>query len=105
MPSIDAETLLPNDRLREKAAAGEATQIHRGRPYADEGDTFVVDGEEFVVTTIEERTLGDLTDEDARKEGYRDIEQYREILTRVHENFEWDDDSTVVRHAFEPRDD
>jgi hypothetical protein len=45
---------------------------------------------------------GDLTDEDARREGSPDLEAYRERLRQVHDGFEWDDDSDVVRHRFEP---
>ncbi|MFT4880095.1 MAG: hypothetical protein ACI9HI_000084 [Salinirussus sp.] len=44
-----------------------------------------------------------MTDEDARREGARDLEHYREILDRAHDNFEWDDDSDVVMHRFEPQ--
>ena len=53
------------------------------------------------IVEVTERTLGDLTDEDARKEGMRDLEQYREILNRAHDDFEWSDDSEVVLHRFE----
>ncbi len=89
--------------MRDQAKAGEVTQIHRGHRYADEGDTLVVDDATFEVVAVEDRTLGDLTDEDARAEGARDLEQYREMLDRVHDHFEWDDDSEVVLHRFEKR--
>ncbi|UPV98841.1 ASCH domain-containing protein [Halorussus gelatinilyticus] len=101
MADIDADTLLPNQRMRRGAQDGEISQIHRGQQYAEEGDRFAVDGDAFEVVAVRERTLGDLTDEDARKEGMRDLEQYREILDRVHDDFEWDDDSEVVLHRFE----
>ncbi|UPV72801.1 ASCH domain-containing protein [Halorussus limi] len=101
MAEIEADTLLPNDRMRSGARDGEITQIHRGRQYAEEGDRFEADGEAFEVVEVRERTLGDLTDEDARKEGMRDLEQYREILNRAHDDFQWDDDSDVVLHRFE----
>ncbi|MFB6304302.1 MAG: ASCH domain-containing protein [Haloferacaceae archaeon] len=101
MSDIDAETLLPTERLREAALEGDVTQIHRGHAYADVGDTFELDGERFEVTAVEERRLGDLTDADARAEGAADLDAYRERLRRAHENFEWDDDADVVRHRFE----
>jgi hypothetical protein len=101
MARIDAETLLPNDRLREMVTAGEVTQIHRGQEYATAGDTFAIDGAEFEVTDTEGRQLGDLTDEDARAEGSADLEAYRERLDHAHEDFEWDPSSEVVRHRFE----
>ncbi|WP_435125101.1 ASCH domain-containing protein [Halobaculum sp. D14] len=103
MAHIDAADLLPNEHLRDRVAAGDVTQLHRGHRYADEGDTFDVDGERFEVVDITRRTLGDLTDEDARAEGSADLDAYRERLARVHDDFEWDDDSPVVRHVFERR--
>ncbi|PSQ59312.1 MAG: hypothetical protein BRD23_04660 [Halobacteriales archaeon SW_9_67_25] len=101
MAEIEPETLLPSDRMMAQAVDGEGTQIHRGQQYAEAGDTFEIDGTQFAVVEVEERTLGEMTDADARAEGARDLDHYREILERAHEHFEWDDDSTVVRHRFE----
>ena len=103
MAEIDPDTLLPSERMRQRALDGEVTQIHRGQQYADEGDTFEIADTTFEVVTVAERTLGDMTDEDARAEGARDLDHYRQILERAHENFEWDDDSDIVVHRFERR--
>jgi len=102
MSHVDASDVLPNDHVRQMAAEGELTQLHRGQQYAEEGDTFEIDGQRFEITDVTHRTLGDLTDEDARREGSPDLEAYRERLRQVHDGFEWDDDSDVVRHRFEP---
>lgn len=103
MSELDPGELLPSDRMRSQALEGEVSQIHRGHQYAEPGDTFTIEDTTFEVTDVTERTLGDLTDEDARAEGMDDLEGYRELLERAHENFEWDDDSDVVRHRFEPQ--
>ncbi|OLZ42279.1 hypothetical protein A6E15_15465 [Natrinema saccharevitans] len=103
MSELDPGELLPSERMREQALEGRVTQIHRGQQYADEGDTFAIDDTTFEVTAVRERTLGELTDEDARAEGMDDLEGYRRMLERAHENFEWDDDSEVVLHRFERR--
>jgi uncharacterized protein YhfF len=104
MAEIDADVLLPNERTKEMALAGEITQIHRGNPYAEAGDTFEVDGTAFEVVSVDDRTLGDLTDEDARAEGSEDLAAYRRRLEHAHaDGFEWDDDADVVRHRFERR--
>ncbi|MEF8853706.1 MAG: ASCH domain-containing protein [Haloarculaceae archaeon] len=79
MSQIEPETLLPSERMRRQAR----------------------DGTTFEVVAVDDRTLGDLTDADARAEGSRDLDHYREVLERAHEGFEWDDDSDVVRHRFE----
>jgi len=99
--TIDADTLLPNERMRRGAQDGDVSQIHRGDRYADEGDEFELDGETFEVVAVRDRTLGDLTDEDARREGMADLDEYRAVLNRAHDHFEWDDDSEVVLHRFE----
>jgi hypothetical protein len=101
MAEIDAETLLPSQRMKTQALEGEVTQIHRGQQYVDEGDTFSIDGTVFEVVDVAETTLGALTDDDARAEGARDLDHYKEILERAHDDFEWDDDSEIVRHRFE----
>ena len=103
MSELEPDELLPSERMRTQALEGAVTQIHRGHRYADEGDTFTIEDATFEVTDVTERRLGDLTDEDARAEGVDDLEAYRRLLERAHENFEWDDDSEVVRHRFERR--
>ena len=101
MSELEPSELVPSERMQTQVLEGEVTQIHRGNQYADEGDTFTIDGTTFEVTTVRERTLGDLTDEDARAEGMDDLAAYERLLERAHENFEWDDDSDVVLHRFE----
>lgn len=101
MTEISPDTLLPSERMQHQALDGDVTQIHRGQQYADKGDTFTIDGITFEVVAVENRTLGDLTDADARAEGARDLDHYKQILTRAHDNFEWDDDSAIVCHQFE----
>jgi hypothetical protein len=103
MATIDADDLFPSEHMLRGVSAGEVTQIHRGQQYADEGDRFEWDGEEFEVVEVRERKLGDLTDEDAQREGMEDMEQYREMLNRAHDDYEWDPDSDVVLHRIEKR--
>ena len=105
MAHVDPDTLLPNDHVKQQVAAGEVTQLTRGQAYVDAGDTFALDGEKFEVTSVEELTLGDLTDDDAQREGSADLDAYKERLVRVHGgDFEWNDDADVVRHRFEKQD-
>jgi kynureninase len=99
MGEIDPIDVFPNERTLEAVADGEMTQIHRGNQYAEEGDTFELDGDTFEVVDVTERTLGDMTDEDARREGSTDLEAYRERMVRAHGGeFTWNEDAHVVRH-------
>ncbi|TQQ81562.1 ASCH domain-containing protein [Halonotius roseus] len=104
MAQIDADTLLPNGHVKELVADGEMTQLTRGQAYAEEGDHFEVDDDTYAVTSVEELTLGELTDEDAQREGSADLDAYKKRLVRAHGgDFEWNDDADVVRHRFEPQ--
>ena len=102
MTRIEADDLLPAQRLRDAVSDGEITQIHRGDRHADEGNTFVIDGEEYEVTEVRERRLGELTDEDARAEGSPDLEAYKRRIEETH-GTTWDDDSTAYLHDFESK--
>jgi hypothetical protein len=104
MADVDTDTLLPNDHVKQAVLTGKMTQLTRGKAYAAEGDTFQIEDQEFVVASVDELTLGEMTDTDAQREGSANLEEYKERLVRVHGgNFEWDDDADVVRHLFEGR--
>jgi len=104
MAEIGPEDIFPNSRTLDAVAAGQMSQIHRGQQYAEEGDTFELEGDTFEVVDVTERKLGDMTDEDARREGSDDLDSYKERMVRAHGgNFEWDDDANVVRHRVERR--
>ena len=106
MARIEADALLPNDRVKQAVLEGEVTQLSRGgsNRYAEPGDTFELDDTVFEVTAVEERTLGDLTDEDARREGSPSLDAYRARMEQVHPgDFEWDGTSEIRSYRFEPR--
>lgn len=104
MADIDADALLPNDRVKQAVLAGDITQLTRGASnrYAEAGDTFTIDGESFEVSSVEHRTLGDFTDEDAQREGSDSLKAYKQRMKRVHPgDFEWDDSDEVLTYRFE----
>lgn len=106
MGEIDPDSLLLNEHVKRAVGGGGVTQLSRGASnrYAEAGDTFELDGETFEVIDVEEHTLGELTDADARREGSADLEAYRERMNRVHGgDFEWDEKSEIVSYRFERR--
>ena len=107
MVEIDPDALLPNDRVKDAVQDGEITQLSRGAAnrYAEAGDTFVLAEDRFEVTSVDERTLGDLTDDDAQREGSSSLSAYKKRMEHVHPgDFEWDDTSPIVTYRFEPVD-
>lgn len=106
MGEIDPDSLLPNEHVKTAVNEGEVTQLSRGASnrYAEEGDTFELEGDTFEVVAAEKRTLGELTDEDARREGSDDLQSYKDRMVAVHGgNFEWDEGSEIVSYRFERR--
>lgn len=105
MSEIDPDALLPNDRVKDAVLEGGITQLSRGSAnrYAEAGDTFVLDGTTFEVESVEARTLGELTDADAKREGSPSLEAYKARMRKVHPgDFEWDDTSEILTYRFGP---
>lgn len=106
MAEIDADSLLPNDGVKAAVSNGEVTQLSRGATnrYAEEGDTFSLDGDAFEIVATEERTLGEMTDADARREGSENLDAYKERMVAVHPgDFEWDEEREIISYRFERR--
>ena len=104
MAEIDPDALLPNDRVKDAVLEGEITQLSRGAGtrYAEQNDTFMLGDTRFEVVSVEERTLGDLTDADARREGSPSLEAYKARMEKVHPgNFEWDGSSRIRTYRFD----
>lgn len=97
--TIDA--LVTHAKLVAAAVAGRKTQQRRNGVYAYPGETFELEGTRFVVKDLRRETLGDMTDESARAEGYPSLEMYRDLILRMHQGMEWNASSKVWVHEFE----
>ena len=86
--SIDQ--LLTHPKLVAAALAGDKTQQRRAGVYAYPGETFELEGVSFVVSDLRQEDLGAMTEEDARREGYPDLEKYKTLILRMHPGVEWD---------------
>ncbi len=98
--TCDVSRLLTNPRLVAAALAGAKTQQRRDGLYAYPNETFELEGVGFVITAVERRRLGDMTDADARAEGYTDLETYKQTILRMHPNMHWNDEGLVWVHTF-----
>ncbi len=98
--TCDISRLLTHPKLVAAALAGSKTQQRRDGLYAYPNETFDLDGVRFIVTAVERQRLGDMTDADARAEGYADLETYKQIILRMHANMTWNDDGLVWVHTF-----
>ncbi|MFW5451352.1 MAG: ASCH domain-containing protein [Methylophagaceae bacterium] len=98
--SCEIDRLITHPKLVEAALAGTKTEQRRDGIYAYPGETFELEGIEFTVTSLERKTLGDMTDESAHAEGYPNMEAYKALILRMHAGMEWDENHNVWVHQF-----
>jgi hypothetical protein len=98
--TCDIERLVRHPKLVAAALSGQKTQQRRDGLYAYPGETFVLEGVEFVITSVDRQRIGDMTDCDAQAEGYPNLAMYRQIILSMHANMEWSEDDLVWVHSF-----
>ena len=96
------DRLVTNERMVTAVLNGDKVQQRRNGVYAYPGETFSLEGTEFELTRLERQRLGDMTEEDAKKEGFPDLDAYRKIILHMHHGMEWDEDHKVWMHEFRP---
>ncbi len=98
--SIDRLITLPQDV--EKVLAGEKTATRRNGRYADVGEVMVLSGHNYVVERVYSQTLGEVTEAQARQEGYPSLEAYKESILSIHPGMQWLPQMRVWVHEFRP---
>lgn len=79
---------------------GEKTAARRNSRYADVGEVMTISNRHFEVTKVYRQALGDLTDQDARKEGFPNLSAYQKYITSLHPGMVWDPNAKVWTHEF-----
>lgn len=102
--TCDIDRLVRHPKLVAAAISGSKTQQRRDGLYAYPNETFELEGVPFIVTNVERQRLGDMTDGDALKEGYPNLEMYKQIILQMHANMSWNEDSEVWLHTFKRND-
>lgn len=102
--TCDIDSLVTHAKLVEAAIAGRKTQQRRNGVYAYPGETFELQGEPFVVTDLRRESLGQMTDADAKAEGYPSLDMYRDLILRMHKGMDWNDSAKVWVHEFKKAD-
>ena len=94
------ERLVTQPQLVAAAKAGTKTQQRRDGVYGWVGESFELEGMTFVVTDLSRQRLGDMTDEDARAEGFPGLAMYKDIILKMHAGMTWEEDHLVWVHSF-----
>lgn len=102
--TCDIDRLIRLPKLVEAAISGQKTQQRRDGVYAYPGETFELEGTPFIVTALERKSLGEMSEEDAQAEGYPDLNAYRELILKMHPGMTWNNDHLVWVHCFKRND-
>jgi hypothetical protein len=98
--SVDRLVTLPADV--EKVLKGEKTATRRNGRYADVGEIMTLQGKDFVVENVYSQSLGELTEENARQEGFASLEDYKQSILSIHPGMPWVPQMKVWVHEFRP---
>lgn len=86
----------------DKVIGGQKTATRRNGRYADIGEIMTLQDRKFVVDRVYAQTLGELTDEHARQEGYDNVEDYKQAILSFHPGMPWLPHMKVWVHEFSP---
>lgn len=96
--TIDRLVTLEEDIQR--VLNGEKTATRRNGRYADPGETMELNGKKFEVHNVYQQALGELTDADAKTEGFADVESYKNYILSMHPGMPWIPQAKVWVHEF-----
>lgn len=96
--TIDRLVTMPDDV--NKVIKGSKTATRRNGRYADVGEIMVLEDKKFVVERVYSQSLGELTDENARQEGYATVEEYKQSILSYHPGMPWLPQMRVWVHEF-----
>ncbi|OES46334.1 ASCH domain-containing protein [Domibacillus iocasae] len=84
----------------QKVLSGEKTATRRNGRYADIGEVMTLEGRDFVVENVYSQSLGELTDNHAKQEGFATVEDYKNAILSYHPGMPWLPHMRVWVHEF-----
>lgn len=100
--TCSVERLVTMEADVKKVLSGEKTATRRNGRYADPGEIMTLEGRDFVVERVYSQALGELTDDDARREGFETVEDYKQSILAYHPGMPWLPQMRVWVHEFAP---
>jgi hypothetical protein len=80
--------------------SGDKLVTRRNGRYADPGEIMELAGQSFEVFKVYQQALGEMTDADAKAEGYTDFETYKQYILSMHKGMPWVPQAKVWVHEF-----
>lgn len=84
----------------DKVIAGVKTATRRNGRYADVGEIMELQGHRFRIEKVYSQSLGELTDEHAKQEGFDTVEEYKQSILSYHPGMPWLPHMRVWVHEF-----
>jgi N4-acetylcytidine amidohydrolase len=94
------ERLVTMESDVKKVLEGKKTATRRNGRYADVGEIMTLEGQQFKIDRVYEQSLGELTDEDAKREGFETVDEYKESILSYHPGMPWLPHMKVWVHEF-----
>ena len=98
--SVERLVTVPQDV--KKVLEGKKTATRRNGVYAYPGEIMTLEGQDFKVESLYQQTLGEVTEEHARQEGFDNLEAYKKSILDMHEGMKWVPKMKVWVHEFTP---
>jgi hypothetical protein len=96
------ERLITQKEDIKRVLEGQKTATRRNGRYADPSEIMEHDGKKFEVYKVYQQPLGELTDENAKAEGFADAESYKQHILSMHPGMPWIPQAKVWVHEFRP---
>jgi hypothetical protein len=96
------ERLVTVEQDVQRVLTGEKTATRRNGRYADPGELMELQGRKFEVHSVYQQNLGDISDEQAKAEGFADLNAYKEYILSMHKGMPWIPTMKVWVHEFRP---
>ncbi|WHZ03100.1 ASCH domain-containing protein [Neobacillus sp. YX16] len=103
--SCSIERLVTMESDVKLVLSGKKTATRRNGRYADPGEIMTLEGRQFIVDRVYSQSLGELTDNDARSEGFSTVEEYKQSILAYHPGMPWLPHMRVWVHEFRPLED
>ncbi|QOR66959.1 ASCH domain-containing protein [Cytobacillus suaedae] len=96
--TIERLVTMPADVV--KVLEGKKTATRRNGRYADIGEIMTLEDKKFKVDRVYSQSLGELTDDHAKQEGFENVEEYKQAILSYHPGMPWLPQMRVWVHEF-----
>lgn len=99
----DINKLISREDDIDKIIKGDKTSERRNDRYADAGDEIELKNHVFTVANIYPQQLKEMTEQDAKQEGFKSLDEYKKVLTSIHQGAVWEPEQVVWVHELKEK--